>query len=159
MAENDQMRAMLQENQTDFKDLLAQLDGLREELAQKTKLAKEMEKELEMRPSLREANSMRVEIKHLHNQLSQFNSEPKPDSPEPNRRSAVEPPVKALSDAKLILSEALQIFQIDSSDSVVILDALRKISKVLQAVPRMEGFITNISRTVNSDPTEALPLD
>jgi len=41
---------------------------------------------------------------------------------------------------------------LDSDDPVSILETVRKLEKVVKAVPRMENFITNISRTLAEDP-------
>jgi hypothetical protein len=56
------------------------------------------------------------------------------------------------SDAKLMLSEIREVLNLDSEDPVAILETVRKLEKVVKAVPRMENFITNISRTLAEDP-------
>ena len=56
------------------------------------------------------------------------------------------------SDAKMILSEIRDALNLESEDPVAILETVRKLEKVVKAVPRMENFITNISRTLAEDP-------
>jgi hypothetical protein len=56
------------------------------------------------------------------------------------------------SDAKMIISEIREILSLETEDPVAILDTVRKLEKVVKAVPRMENFITNISRNVSEDP-------
>jgi hypothetical protein len=56
------------------------------------------------------------------------------------------------SDAKFVLSEIREVLNLDSEDPVAILETVRKLEKVVKAVPRMENFITNISRTLAEDP-------
>ena len=55
------------------------------------------------------------------------------------------------SDAKFMLSEIREVLNLDE-DPVAILETVRKLEKVVKAVPRMENFITNISRTLAEDP-------
>jgi len=56
------------------------------------------------------------------------------------------------SDAKFVLSEIREVLNLESEDPVAILETVRKLEKVVKAVPRMENFITNISRTLAEDP-------
>jgi hypothetical protein len=46
----------------------------------------------------------------------------------------------------LVLQEICDILELPLNDNVVVIETVRKISKVVQAIPRMEGFISNISR-------------
>ena len=41
----------------------------------------------------------------------------------------------------------------------MILETIRKLEKVVKAVPRMEGFITSISRALSHDSNSSLPLE
>lgn len=52
------------------------------------------------------------------------------------------------SDSKMILEEIRQVLNLESDDPISILETVRKLEKVVKAVPRMEGFITNISRCI-----------
>ena len=57
-----------------------------------------------------------------------------------------------LGDAKLVLSEIQDILKLESDDPAMILDSIRKLEKVVKAVPRMENFISNISRQLSDNP-------
>ena len=63
------------------------------------------------------------------------------------------------SDAKLVLSEIRELLNLDSEDPVAIMETVRKLEKVVKAVPRMENFITNISRTLAEDPSSPVALE
>ena len=63
------------------------------------------------------------------------------------------------SDAKLVLSEISELLNLDCEDPVAILETVRKLEKVVKAVPRMENFITNISRTLAEDPSNPVALE
>ena len=63
------------------------------------------------------------------------------------------------SDAKLVLSEIRELLNLDCEDPVAILETVRKLEKVVKAVPRMENFITNISRTLAEDPSNPVALE
>jgi hypothetical protein len=63
------------------------------------------------------------------------------------------------SDAKMVLSEIREVLNLDSEDPVAILETVRKLEKVVKAVPRMENFITNISRTLAEDPQNPVALE
>lgn len=52
-------------------------------------------------------------------------------------------------DAKLVLEQIRDTLQLQSNDPVVILETISKLEKVVKAVPRMENFITNISRQLS----------
>ena len=45
----------------------------------------------------------------------------------------------------MVLDEVCSILSLDSNDAVVLLDTVRKLEKVVKAVPRMEGFIHSLS--------------
>ncbi len=45
------------------------------------------------------------------------------------------------SDAKLIIDEISDILQLDQEDPALIIETIRKLEKVVKAVPRMEAFI------------------
>ena len=45
-----------------------------------------------------------------------------------------------------MLTEICEIFELAPDDNVALIDTVRKINKVVQAVPRMEAFIGNISQ-------------
>jgi hypothetical protein len=62
------------------------------------------------------------------------------------------------SDSTMILEEIRQILNLDSDDPVSILETVRKLEKVVKAVPRMEGFITNISRCI-AEQEKPVPLE
>ena len=66
------------------------------------------------------------------------------------------------SDAKAVLDEIRAILSLPDSneDPVVILDTVRKLEKVVKAVPRMESFITTISRNLAEDgSSNPIPLE
>ncbi len=63
------------------------------------------------------------------------------------------------SDAKMILLEIKDILNVNSEDPVAVLETIRKMEKVVKAVPRMENFITNISRTLAEDPSLPVALE
>ena len=63
------------------------------------------------------------------------------------------------SDAKMLLSEIREVLNLESEDPVIILETVRKLEKVVKAVPRMENFITNISRTLAEDPSSPVALE
>jgi hypothetical protein len=52
----------------------------------------------------------------------------------------------------MVLIEIKDILSLENDDPVLILETIRKLEKVFKAVPRMENFITNISRTLAEDP-------
>lgn len=60
-----------------------------------------------------------------------------------------------------MLEEVCEALKIESCDNVVVIETVRKIAKVIHAVPRMEGFISNISKLMLmlDDPHESLPLE
>jgi len=62
------------------------------------------------------------------------------------------------SDSLMILNEIRLILSLDSDDPVTILETVRKLEKVVKAVPRMEGFITNISRCI-AEQDKPVPLE
>ena len=51
-------------------------------------------------------------------------------------------------DARMVIEEICQILCLPDSDPVVLLETIRKLEKVVKAVPRMEGFIHNLSVTM-----------
>lgn len=63
------------------------------------------------------------------------------------------------SDAKLVLQEIGDILQLASGDPVEIVNTIRKLEKVVKAVPRMESFITNISRRISEDPQQQVSIE
>lgn len=67
----------------------------------------------------------------------------------------------AITDAKLVLSEVCDILDLPVDDNVALIETVRKIYKVIQAVPRMEGFIGNISQhmAMHEDGVQAIPLE
>ena len=65
--------------------------------------------------------------------------------PETRVRSGV---MLGQSDAKMIIEEIREILSLDSDDPVLVLETVRKLEKVVKAVPRMENFITSISRNI-----------
>ena len=50
------------------------------------------------------------------------------------------------SDAKLVLQEICTILQISTDDYAELIETVRKIERVVKAVPRMEGFISNLCK-------------
>ena len=65
------------------------------------------------------------------------------------------------SDARLVLDEICQILSLPDNDAVVLLDTVRKLERVVKAVPRMEQFIHNLSIAMSDDEQKdkALPLE
>ena len=59
----------------------------------------------------------------------------------------------------MVLSEIREVLNLDSEDPVAILETVRKLEKVVKALPRMENFITNISRTLAEDPQNPVALE
>jgi hypothetical protein len=59
----------------------------------------------------------------------------------------------------MVLSEIREVLNLDSEDPVAILETVRKLEKVVKAVPRMENFITNISRTLAEDSQNPVALE
>ncbi len=59
----------------------------------------------------------------------------------------------------MVLNEVREILNLESDDPVLILETIRKLEKVVKAVPRMENFITNISRNLSLDPQSPVPLE
>jgi hypothetical protein len=52
---------------------------------------------------------------------------------------------------KVIFEEIREILNLSNSDDpVLILETIRKLERVVKAVPRMEAFITNISRALSN---------
>ena len=75
-------------------------------------------------------------------------------------QSQVEPSRFTQGDARLVLAEIVQILELPNvEDPVPILETIRKLEKVVKAVPRMEAFITSISRVLSPDPSAHLPLE
>lgn len=72
VAQNEELRDMLQQNSEDFKDLLKQLEQLRGDVERKQTTISDLEREIAMRPSLGEANQMKIEMKHLRNNITQL---------------------------------------------------------------------------------------
>ena len=62
------------------------------------------------------------------------------------------------SEAALILSEICKVLQIDGQDTTVILETVNKLHRLVQAIPRLENFIKNVSRLLSDDGVE-VPLD
>lgn len=52
------------------------------------------------------------------------------------------------SDARFVVDEICQILCLEDNDPVNLLETIRKLEKVVKAVPRMEGFIHNLSLTM-----------
>jgi len=63
------------------------------------------------------------------------------------------------SDAKMVLEEIRAVLSLETDDPVVILETVRKLERVVKAVPRMEGFITNISRCIADAGGQPVPLE
>jgi len=64
------------------------------------------------------------------------------------------------SDAKMVLEEVRGVLSLESNDDpVLIIDTVRKLAQVVKAVPRLESFINNISRTLSEDPQNPVPLE
>lgn len=63
------------------------------------------------------------------------------------------------SDIKLVLEEIREILGVERDDPILILETVRKMEKVVKAVPRMENFITSISRGLAEDPAIPIPLE
>ena len=65
------------------------------------------------------------------------------------------------SDARMVLDEICSVLSLDNNDAVVLLDTVRKLEKVVKAVPRMESFIHSLSIVMSdSDQNgEVLPLE
>ena len=163
MAQNDELRELLRSNQDDFKSLLEQLETLRSEAATKQKLIDDLHKEMLVRPSLNEANASKVEIKHLRNRITELENTQTVVGGETltESRSVVKVANPAITDAKLVLSEVCEILDLPADDNVALIETVRKIYKVIQAVPRMEGFIGNISQhmALHEDGVQAIPLE
>ena len=64
-------------------------------------------------------------------------------------------------DARLVVDEICQILSLADNDPVVLLDTVRKLEKVVKAVPRMENFIHHLSVAMsdNEHNGEVLPLE
>jgi hypothetical protein len=63
-------------------------------------------------------------------------------------------------DARMVVDEICQILCVPDSDPVVLLETVRKLEKVVKAVPRMEGFIHNLSLTMADGYSDKLlPLE
>ena len=60
-----------------------------------------------------------------------------------------------------MVDEICQILSLADNDPVVLLDTVRKLEKVVKAVPRMESFIHNLSVAMsdNDKNGEVLPLE
>jgi hypothetical protein len=60
-----------------------------------------------------------------------------------------------------VLAEVCQILAVETDDCDELLKIVRKIERVVQAVPRMEGFISNLCRemTMSEDRVAQLPLE
>lgn len=63
------------------------------------------------------------------------------------------------SDAKLIVEEIREILNLESDDPVSLIETIRKLEKVVKAVPRMESFITSITRHLSDDQHNHTPLE
>jgi hypothetical protein len=60
------------------------------------------------------------------------------------------------------VDEICDILSVPDSDPVLLLDTIRKLEKVVKAVPRMEGFIQNLSLVMGDgfgDAVKPLPLE
>lgn len=55
-------------------------------------------------------------------------------------------------DAKLVIDEITEILKLENDDPVLIIETVRKLEKVVKAVPRMENFIQNICKALSEDP-------
>lgn len=127
-------------------------------------------------PSLVEANATKMmlrnaqrEIEDLRGQLENetvLAGDHQRDQQEHRREDPsfaprqVEPSQFTQGDAKLVLAEIVQILDLPNvEDPVPILETIRKLEKVVKAVPRMESFITSISRVLSPDPSAHLALE
>lgn len=54
-------------------------------------------------------------------------------------------------DAKLVIDEISNILKLEACDPALIIETVRKLEKVVKAVPRMESFITNISKALSDE--------
>ena len=121
---------------------------------------KHMEAEIRLRPNLAQLNSKKVQIEHLENEndaLQRENNElhneimmqknnfgnhsqtPKLDSVSSKFG------LNTQSDSRMVVDEICTILCLEDNDPVTLLDTIRKLEKVVKAVPRMEGFIHNLS--------------
>jgi len=53
----------------------------------------------------------------------------------------------------------MEVLQLDGQDSHLILETIRKLEKVVKAVPRLESFIQMICLTLSDDPSTPLPIE
>lgn len=55
------------------------------------------------------------------------------------------------SDAKIVIGEIQEVLKLQSDDPVLIIETIRKLEKVVKAVPRMETFISNICKQLSDE--------
>eukprot|EP00347_Sterkiella_histriomuscorum_P008547 403344679 len=62
-------------------------------------------------------------------------------------------------DAKLVIEEITEILKLENNDPVQIIETIRKLEKVVKAVPRMESFIQNICKATSEDPNQLVSIE
>jgi len=136
-----------------------------------------MQAEMKALPSLVEANATMMMLRNAQREIEDLRSQLENETvlagdhqrdeyrrEDPSfafRQKQVEPSQFTQGDAKLVLAEIVQILDLpDVEDPVPILETIRKLEKVVKAVPRMESFITSISRVLSPDhPSAQLALE
>lgn len=130
-----------------------------------------MESEMRLRPTLAQLNSKKVQIEHLTKQMDALQAQNNDLHNEAiqhrnvsgshlEERSILEGiGTHTKGDARLVLDEICQILSVPNSDPVSLLETIRKLEKVVKAVPRMEGFIFNLSHAMADDTHKPLPLE
>ncbi|CDW84876.1 UNKNOWN [Stylonychia lemnae] len=62
-------------------------------------------------------------------------------------------------DARMIIEEIQEILKLETEDPGQIIETIRKLEKVVKAVPRMENFIQNICKQMSEDPNRPTPIE
>ncbi|TNV83453.1 hypothetical protein FGO68_gene2637 [Halteria grandinella] len=172
--ENLRLREGLEKHGGDFKELLGEIERLRTQVRERQQHIDTMNSEMKALPSLieaktnakmlekaeREIERLRKQCEELENDRALRELKPQSNAPMPHQPPTPTPltlsPTLLLShsDALAILDEIRSILSLDTQDPVTLLDTIRKLEKVVKAVPRMESFITSISRQLGDTPIE-----
>ena len=103
-------------------------------------------------------NDLNNELMQLRNQSGTHLSSGEKRDKRQNERSTLESVRQTKGDVRMVLEEVCQILSLPDGDPVLLLETIRKLEKVVKAVPRMEGLIQNLSITM-SDSEKPLPLE
>lgn len=153
--QNYQLQENLTQNQQDFRDLLSELTAIKQQINQRDEQIRHMESEMKLRPTLALMNAKKVQIEQLtkkvaelevinndlHNEAMQRRNE---DGSHLQSRSILEN-IGGKGDSRMVVNEICSILSVPGEDPVILLETIRKLEKVVKAVPRMEGFIHNLS--------------